>query len=460
MITIEQHRLNAAEKKDAKRAAELKVRQEAASARTAMVHAARTREMDRAAAESASTRVSEKQAADVQMRLAQEHRRQQETSAPMAVEQGSQAVVRLSGIEAEDRRRLREQKARIAREKEILERRAAEEQEREKRESEEYTASMASGIQPLVWPSEQEYLDARVKIQYSRSHFSFAVAGIAGSGKSSLINMFLNLPDYHPNAAPTGVVETTSEIRRYPDPGDTAPRKWTVWYDIPGAGTLTIPGSEYFNRQCLFVFDLIIVLVGDRMTQVDLEILKNSKRFQIPTFIVRSKADQYITNTLKSNGFETGDHVPEHRRTHFRNEYITKTRASIASQLAQAELPQQPVYIVSCSKAFREEYAAFTAGADQSTSSNRTNPGFVDEKTLIHDLMSAAAARRCEPTPTPQPEVFQPCSSIPVVVTDLTLSSPPRTFPTQRQTFAGEEHGSSSASNVFLVGVCLPLKPA
>lgn len=401
--------------RDAERAAARKRNQDVSAARAAALLAANTRRLQITAAETASQRTDEKQMAVEQTRLAMERRRQLEESAPMAVEQGGQALSRLRGIEAEDRKRLREQKERISREKEKVERRAAEARQREARESEQQTIDLASRIQPIVWPSEQEYLNARAKIQYSPTHFTFAVAGVAGSGKSSLINIFLDLPDTHPDAAPTGAVETTSEIRRYPDRGLEPPRKWTVWYDIPGAGTLNIPGWQYFNQQCLFVFDLIIVLVGDRMTQVDLEILKNCRLFQMPTFIVRSKADQYIRNTLKSNGYDSDDDIPLDRQQHFRSDYINKTRASIASQLQQAGLPEQRVYIVSCSKAFRAEYAAFTAGEEQPKWRGRGNPQFVDEKALINDLMHAAAARRCDINPRPQVEtgrreVFQPGS--------------------------------------------------
>lgn len=402
-ITVEQNRLNTVEMRDAEAAVARKKKQDAA-ARTAMLLAARTRQLERTEAESASRRTDERRMAEQQTRLDAEMRRRLEEAAPVAAEVSGPSVARLRAIEAENRHRLREQKERIGRERETLERRAAEAREQEARESQQQTTDLASRIQPIVWPSEQEYRNARAKIQYSPTHFSFAVAGIAGSGKSSLINIFLDLPDTDPHAAPTGVVETTAEIRRYPDPGHEPPRKWTVWYDIPGAGTLNIPGWQYFNQQCLYVFDLIIVLVGDRMTQVDLEIIKNCQLFQIPTFIVRSKADQYIRNTLRSNGFESEYNIPADRRAHFRNDYIIKTRASIASQLVQAGLPQQRVYIVSCSRAFRAEYAAFTDGSRQPRWSNDGERDFVDEKALINDLMQAASERRCTVNPPPREE--------------------------------------------------------
>ncbi|KAI6103783.1 hypothetical protein EDD17DRAFT_1608281, partial [Pisolithus thermaeus] len=58
-------------------------------------------------------------------------------------------------------------------------------------------------------------------------------------------------------------------ISRYPDPNSDNP---FVWYDIPGAGTLSQPDWLYFNNQGLYVFDCIIVLFDSRFTQTDIAI--------------------------------------------------------------------------------------------------------------------------------------------------------------------------------------------
>lgn len=396
-ITIEQQRVSTKAAKlaadERKKVAEEKKKEEQ-GVRRPMTLASTAGEQERPRAEGSGPSEKGKQRAEDRKKL-EARRIQQEEAAPMA---GNPSLARLdlARVAAEDRKRLLDQKARIKGEKERVEQRVNEERERKRRQSEQDASNLARGIQPTVWPTEQEYIDARAKIQYSPSHFSFAIAGVAGSGKSSLINIFLGLPNFHPDAARTGFVETTSEIRRYPDRGETPPRKWTVWYDIPGAGTLNIPGWQYFNKQSLFVFDLIIVLVGDRMTQVDLEILKHGRLFDIPTFIVRSKADQYIRNSLKSDGYESGDEIPEDCRQNLRADYIKTTRQSIAGQLRLAGLPDQRIYLVSCSKEFRGEYAAFTSGSGHSKTQTAGNRHFIDETALIHDLMQAAAARRCD----------------------------------------------------------------
>ena len=124
---------------------------------------------------------------------------------------------------------------------------------------------LEKGIQPEVWPTLEEFQLAKNRVQYDPEKLHIAVCGSAGSGKSSLVNAFRGLKNNSPQAARADVVETTKAITRYPDPREELPYKRLVWFDCPGAGTLENPGWQYFNRQGLFVFD-IIVLVYDSVT--------------------------------------------------------------------------------------------------------------------------------------------------------------------------------------------------
>jgi hypothetical protein len=119
---------------------------------------------------------------------------------------------------------------------------------------------LEKGIQPEVWPTEEEFQLAKNKVQYDPKKLHFAVCGSSGAGNSSLVNAFCGLKNHSHKAAPTGVVETTMD--RYPDPRNELPYNRLVWFDCPGSGTLEIPGWQYFNQQGLFIFD-IIVLVYD-----------------------------------------------------------------------------------------------------------------------------------------------------------------------------------------------------
>jgi GTP-binding protein EngB required for normal cell division len=145
---------------------------------------------------------------------------------------------------------------------------------------------------------------AKRRVQYKEGLFHFAVAGVAGGGKSSLINAFRGLRNLDTAAAPTGVTETTLVISRLPDPNEENP---FVWYDIPGAGTMKIKDWQYFNEQGLYVFDCIVVVFDSRFTMTDIAMLINCKRFGIPTYIVRSKSDIHIRNIMLERGYDSDD---------------------------------------------------------------------------------------------------------------------------------------------------------
>ena len=135
-------------------------------------------------------------------------------------------------------------------------------EERVEKDLEQAKFYLEKGIQPEVWPTEEEFQSAKNRVQYDPEKLHFAVCGSSGSGKSSLVNAFRGLKNNSPEAAPTGVVETTKAITRYPEPRQEMPFNRLVWFDCPGAGTLEIPGWQYFNQQGLFIFD-VIVLVYD-----------------------------------------------------------------------------------------------------------------------------------------------------------------------------------------------------
>lgn len=262
---------------------------------------------------------------------------------------------------------------------------AKEKVEAAKQAQKEAEECLKKGIQPIVLPSPQEVSAARERMQYQDGLFHFAVAGVSGSGKSSLINAFRGLHNKDAGAARTGIVETTSTIDRYPDPN---PRNPFVWYDIPGAGTLQQSDWLYFNSQGLFVFDCIIVLFDARFTATDIAILTNCRRFQIPTYIVRSKADAHIRNIMRDLGYES-ESDDRARRTELytaaREQYIAETRATVQRNLKDAGLTDQRVYIA-CNTTVL------------STVKNLTlSPKTIDELDLMRDLLEEAHSRRCVP---------------------------------------------------------------
>ncbi|KAF8464467.1 interferon-inducible GTPase-domain-containing protein [Kalaharituber pfeilii] len=262
----------------------------------------------------------------------------------------------------QERERLQREQERIQaelRQKEEEQKAAAEELERHHREKEELLQSnlklLQKGITPKVWPTEEEWARARQILAPGEGKVHCAITGIAGSGKSSLVNALRGFYNKDLQAAEVGVTETTGNITYYPDPSTEAPRNQFVWYDVPGAGTLSIPGPQYFNSQGLFVFDLIIVVMDTRFTTQDVAILQQCEYFKIPSLIVRSKANQHLSNIMHEQlGYDKDDSDAEEVEDYktvlekAKHILIESTRGSVRTNLEEGELnPVQRVYIVS-----------------------------------------------------------------------------------------------------------------
>ena len=243
--------------------------------------------------------------------------------------------------------------------------------------------NLREGVRPVVWPTLAELRAAKERLGYEEGLFHFAIAGIAGSGKSSLANAVRGLRNNDEGAAPTGVVETTSAVGRFPDPD---PKHPFVWYDVPGAGTLAVPDWQYFTDQGLYIFDCIIVLFDTRLTATDVAILRNAARFDIPTYIVRSKALQHIRNLAVDMPGEDDDEDEDDAGSspaalqRAREAYIRETRVSIAQNLEAAKLPQQRVYLV-------DKDTLVKVVKDKPVK----DP--IDELELLHDLLAEANRR-------------------------------------------------------------------
>ena len=304
-----------------------------------------------------------------QLRHEQEKRRLEEESR-----------ARLAAQAAEAERILREQEEGIRKQRAEMNRKQAELQ-----------SKYMAGIQPEVWPTSEERKRAEEQLlEPKEEYFHCAIAGLAGSGKSSLINAFRGLRNSSPSSAPTGVIETTMRITAYRDPSTERPRSRFVWYDVPGAGTNKIKGWQYFNSQGLFVFDLIIVVVDNRFSEQDLIILQHCERYKIPSFIVRSKADQHILNTMNQDYvWEGSDDERDFNEVYLkaREKVVSQTRANYRANLGEGGLdPNKPVYIVSCD-------ALLGVVQGEKRKLRKANQ-LIDEPQLLLKCLEAVKARR------------------------------------------------------------------
>ncbi|PBK95244.1 P-loop containing nucleoside triphosphate hydrolase protein [Armillaria gallica] len=299
---------------------------------------------------------------DEARRRIEELEREKKEQADQAAKEKEEAQKRADGLEEEAR----------AREKEMLEAQKAMEEKWRK------------GIHPVEWPSREQY-DMVKRLLYKDGKFHLAIAGKSGTGKSSLINAFRGMGDDDEGSADVDVIESTTTVTPYPDPNPANP---FIWFDIPGSGTVNCPDWSYFNDHGLYIFDAIIVLLGDRFTDGDLAILKNCKRYCIPTYIVRSKSDIHIANLVERKQKRPGARgnligINEEAR----KEYLDKTRETVQVNLKNIGPPplSQRVYAVSrktLTCLVREESLG--------------DLDILDEHELLRDLLQDAYSRRSE----------------------------------------------------------------
>ncbi|EED78941.1 predicted protein [Postia placenta Mad-698-R] len=348
-------------------------------ARRAAKENAKRDEQDRAFAESAKRKAESDEASRQKTRA--------ETQRKAAAAEESRRRVAEDEQRRESARTVAEEQARQAKPKEKKALTAKEMAEKAAGEAiaaaEKAKKALQEGSKPVITPTLGEFEATKKRLGYRDGLFHFAVAGTSGSGKSSLINACRGLRNGSddPSVAKTGATETTSNISRYMDPNEANP---FVWYDIPGAGTLKVPDAEYFNEQGLYAFDCIIVMMGIRFTATDAAILRNCARFQIPSYIVRSKSLQHIENIRKDM---LGDDDEEDTKAYMEEaieKYIADTRTNVADNLAEAQLPDQRVYMVDI-----DNICKIVKG-------KKTKTG-IDECDLMRGLLSTARDRRMKP---------------------------------------------------------------
>lgn len=345
----------------------------------AMVQAERAANEARLTAEAAARTSSE----EAKQRAAEAEEARKRTAAVQEQAQKDAQAAQEQAMKLQEAANEEKRKATAAQEAANASKKVAEEEVRVANVAkEEAERKLKEGIQPVVTPTPEEVSAAKRRVQYREDLYHFAVAGVAGGGKSSLINAFRGLRNKDAGSAATGVTETTLAMARYASPNAEYPY---AWYDIPGAGTLKIPDWQYFNAQGLYVFDCIIVLFDNRFTMTDIAILTNCRRFKIPTYIVRSKADQHIRNIMKDMGYDSDDDESEDQKKKLyqaaRQQFIQQTRQSVKDNLENANMPDQRVYIVS-----NEPMLGVVK--------EKRPKKVIDEIELLNDLIGEAQTRR------------------------------------------------------------------
>ncbi|CEG84228.1 hypothetical protein RMATCC62417_18065 [Rhizopus microsporus] len=62
-----------------------------------------------------------------------------------------------------------------------------------------------------------------------------------------------------------------------------------VIWDMPGVGTKSHPRETYFEDNYLCAFDLLVIVLGNRLMQDDIDISLKAKQYKIPVLQLQVK---------------------------------------------------------------------------------------------------------------------------------------------------------------------------
>uniref|UniRef100_A0A3Q2ZMT9 IRG-type G domain-containing protein n=1 Tax=Kryptolebias marmoratus TaxID=37003 RepID=A0A3Q2ZMT9_KRYMA len=137
----------------------------------------------------------------------------------------------------------------------------------------------------------KEYIE-----QKNNTLLNIAIPREAGSGKSTFINYFRGMTNDDEGAAPTGVTETTSDIRSFPHPEYPNVKLW----DLPGVGTTKFPADKYLEHVGFEKFDFFIIIPDTRFRENDVKLAKAIQKMEKKFYFVRSKIDNDLQAEKRS----------------------------------------------------------------------------------------------------------------------------------------------------------------
>lgn len=137
----------------------------------------------------------------------------------------------------------------------------------------------------------KEYLERE-----ANTPLNIAITGESGSGKSSFVNAFRGVDHRDKRAAPTGCVETTTEVKEYIHPNYSNVALW----DLPGIGTTNFPAAKYLEHVKFQKYDFFIIISDTRFRENDVMLAQEIQNMGKKFYFVRSKIDNDLLAAERS----------------------------------------------------------------------------------------------------------------------------------------------------------------
>jgi len=123
-----------------------------------------------------------------------------------------------------------------------------------------------------------------------------------------------------------------------------------IW-DLPGAGTPRFPQGTYVKDMGLRYFDMVVLITAERFTEAERLLKDELDHWNVPYFLVRSKADVSVTSMID----EEADCQEEELSAEQKQEIKRKTVEDIKAHFAEA-YGMDLVYVLSTQPKFRDDY--------------------------------------------------------------------------------------------------------